>query len=142
MVAHREREQRRRRDDPEKSREADRRWKAAHPERWRKNNPHKYRERLAGCLIGYLPVDPEATACYICSRPFGPRLARHMDHVIPLAIANWEAFETGVLYSGLRPACQTCNQSKSSAEHSKFVLARWKMEIQIGYGIERRSPAP
>jgi hypothetical protein len=107
--------------------------RAANPEQVRASN-RKRRELKAEALIEWLSVDSEAMNCYICSRPFGPRLKRHEDHVVPLNIANRIAFETGILYSGLRPACHSCNTSKGDTEHAVFILARWLKGLPVRQG--------
>jgi len=43
-------------------------------EKGRERNRRR-REIPADCLIEYALADAEAVACYVCDRPFGPRLA-------------------------------------------------------------------
>lgn len=123
--------------DPEKWLERSRAWRAANPEKRKaqaRRSERKRRELKADALIEWLPVDPEASRCYVCGRPFGPRRKRHLDHIVPLNVANWIAFKTGVLYSGLRPACHSCNTSKHDTEHSVFILGRFARGLPVRQG--------
>lgn len=150
---HRERARDWQQRNPERATERKRAWTEANRERLNEarrqnyaDNPERRRakalkdrrerrERLAAALIEWEPIEPEASRCYVCGRAFSERRARHLDHVVPIALANWTAFETGLTLSGLRPACHSCNTSKRDREHSAFILGRWARGLPVRQAV-------
>jgi 5-methylcytosine-specific restriction endonuclease McrA len=115
---------------PEKARENSRKWAEAHREqaaaasrRWQANNPDKViqiakrrRARVRGAQGDATAAQIQARIdyyggkCWMCGAP-----ADTIDHVIALVRggSHWP--------SNLRPACNSCNARKHTADHRRFL---------------------
>ncbi len=75
-------------------------------------------------------IEPGVIKCDECGRPTNSKLIE-MDHVEPVCaigqdpanIALW-VFRLNCSSTGLRPLCENCHQSKTTAENSKRKRAK------------------
>lgn len=125
-LRHQERLNAARRDryDPAVQLLANRRWRAANPERYREimyaaNAKRRARMKAAGYEFVDRKVVLEAHGmfCHICQTPIASRADLEFDHVIPIARGGSHT------YGNVRPSHRTCNRRKGKKLLSEMINA-------------------